>query len=136
MNNIRKAVAVVIENKKEEVLLTQRGRISRDELNRWENCGGAVDPGENEEQAIKREVKEELGTGLNIIKIIYKDSFKTDSGAVWEVTIFSGELIGEPKIQNKRENNAIGWFKKSELKNVNLASYTKSDFVKFGWIEA
>lgn len=136
MNVIKKAVAVVIENNKGEVLLTQRGRISRDEFDKWENCGGAVDSGETEEEAMKREVKEELGTGLDIKSILYKDKFTTESGSRWEVTIFSGELIGEPRVQNRDENKAIGWFKKEELDKVNLASYTREDFIRFGWIRS
>ncbi len=135
MNNIKRAVAVVVENDKGEVLLTQRGKISRDEFGRWENCGGAVDPGETEEEAIKREVKEELGTGLKIKTVLYKDKFTTESRANWEVTIFSGKLIGEPSIQNKDENAEIKWFKKEELDRVNLTSYTKQDFARFGWIK-
>lgn len=130
----KKAVAVIIENEKGEVLLTQRGRISRDEMGKWENCGGAVDDGETNEQAITREVKEELGTGLKIIKILYQDNFTTASSAKWEVTIFSGKLIGEASIQNKEENADIKWFKKDELKNVDLTTYTRADFKKFEWI--
>ncbi|OGM33234.1 hypothetical protein A2803_00070 [Candidatus Woesebacteria bacterium RIFCSPHIGHO2_01_FULL_44_21] len=131
---MRRAVAVVIKDKKERVLLTQRGRIARDEFGKWENCGGAVDEGETEEEAIKREVREELGCGLEIKNVLYKDKFKTDSGTNWQVIIFEGKLIGEPKPQNKDENAAVKWFKKEELKNVNLATYTRQDFIRFGWI--
>lgn len=130
----KKAVAVVIEDENGNILLTQRGRISRDEFEKWENCGGAVDGDETEEQAIKREVMEELGCKLQIIDVLYKDKFTTDSGASWEVTIFRGKLDGEPKVQNQDENKAIKWFKKENLKNINLASYTRKDFEKFGWV--
>lgn len=134
MSETKKAVAVVIEDDKGNILLTQRGRISRDEFEKWENCGGAVDEGETEEEAIKREVMEELGCVLEIKSVLYKDSFTTDSGATWEVTIFSGILDNEPKVQNIEENAEIKWFKKEDLKSINLASYTRQDFQKFGWI--
>ncbi|MEK7526235.1 MAG: NUDIX hydrolase [Patescibacteria group bacterium] len=133
-DNIKKAVAVVIENDKGEILLTQRGRISRDEYGKWENCGGAVDGDETEEEAIKREVMEELGVELEITGILYEDTFTTDSGASWKVVIFSGKIDSEPKVQNKDENEDVQWFRKDNLKNVDLASYTKKDFEKFGWI--
>ncbi len=131
---MKKAVAVVIENDNGKILLTQRGRISRDEFEKWENCGGAVDGNETEEQAIKREVMEELGCSLQILETLYTDKFKTDSDANWEVTIFKGKLLGEPKIQNHEENSAIKWFDKKDLKNIKLASYTKKDFERFGWL--
>ena len=86
---------------------------------------------ETEEEAIKREIKEELGCYLQIKEILYKNKFKTDSGAAWHVTIFKGNLIGKPKPQNKDENADVKWFKKDELQNINLATYTRQDFVKF-----
>lgn len=132
---MKKAVAVVIEDGDGRVLLTQRGRISRDEFGKWENCGGAVDGDETDEEAIKREVKEELGCDLKIKSVLYKDKFITESGAKWQVTIFSGEVIGKPIVQNKDENSDVKWFKKSELPGVNLTSYTRRDFVRFGWIK-
>jgi 8-oxo-dGTP diphosphatase len=130
----KKAVAVVIEDEGGNILLTQRGTLSRDEFGKWENCGGAVDEGETEEEAIKREVMEELGCELEITGTMYTDKFETESGAVWHVTIFSGRINGEPKVQNIEENNDVAWFAKDKLKNVDLASYTRKDFEKFGWL--
>jgi 8-oxo-dGTP diphosphatase len=132
---IKKAVAVIIEDEDGRVLLTQRGRIARDELGKWENCGGAVDEGETEEAAVKREVKEELGCELTVEKVWYRDSFVTDSGATWEVTIFGGKIRGEARVQNQEENEAVGWFEKPKLSTVNLASYSRKDFERLGWIK-
>ena len=131
---IKKAVAVVIEDSKGKILLTQRGRISRDEYKKWENCGGAVDPGETNEEAIVREVLEELGVELEITGILDKDVFSTDAGIKWNVTLFSGTLKGIPKPQNTDENIDVKWFDKKDLNDVNLASYTRKDFKKFKWI--
>lgn len=132
---INKAVAVVIEDNNGNILLTQRGKTSRDEFGKWENCGGAIDQGETEEEAIKREVKEELGCELNIKGIIYKDHFTTDSGATWQVTVFKGVLLGNPEPQNTDENADVKWFSKQKLNEVDLATYTRQDYIKFGWIK-
>ena len=77
---------------------------------------------------------EELGCELEITKIMYKDKFTTDRNKKWEVTIFLGKIKGEPKIQSSDTNNDIKWFEKEDLINVDLASYTKKDFERFGWI--
>lgn len=132
--NIKKAVAVVIEDNNGNILLAQRETLSRDEFGKWENCGGAVDGDETRQEAIKREVMEEIGCELLITGILYEDKFETDSKAVWEVTIFSGKVKGRPEVQNKEENSEVAWFKKQELKDVDLASYTKKDFQRFGWL--
>lgn len=135
MAKIKKAVAVVIEDDRGRIFLTKRSEHSRDQKGKWENPGGEIDGNETSEKAILREVKEELGVKVELNKTLYKDVFPTDEGVEWEVTIFSGTLRGEPSIQNYKETAEIGWFKKEELKDLPLASYTRSDFVRFGWIK-
>lgn len=52
--------AIIPQNGK--ILLDQRHSDSRFEPNKWEFPGGKVDFGEHPEEALKRELKEELGT--------------------------------------------------------------------------
>lgn len=126
---IKKAVAGVIEDKKGNVFLVKRGVDARSEFGKWENCGGGVEKNETNEEAIKREVKEELGCDLVIKSVLY-----VDRGAEWEVVVFSIDLIGKPIVQNFNEISDAKWFKKSELDKVDLTSYTRKDFIRFGWI--
>ena len=125
------AVAAVIEDGKENILLVRRGKDARSEVGKWENCGGGVEEGESKEEALIREVFEELGCKVKVKHVLY-----TDKGDEWEVDVFSTELLGEPSIQDPNEISEFKWVLKSELGNEDLTTYTRRDFERFGWISA
>ena len=58
----------VILNKNKQVLLMKRGKACKSKIGWWSIPGGGVEFFEKIEDAIKREVKEELGVEIEIIK--------------------------------------------------------------------
>ncbi len=62
-------VGVVIVNQKNEVLLLKQFRYPTQEY-QWNLPGGAIDPGETEEDAVRREVSEETGLLLESLEKI------------------------------------------------------------------
>lgn len=127
------AVAAVIQ-KDNKVLLARRSLQSRGQPGKWENAGGEVDFGESSDKAIKREIKEELGVEFIIDKILLQDKFKSGDDD-WYVVLYGGSIVGEPKAMIPEETSEIKWFDISDLENVDLTTYTKEDFERFGWIK-
>lgn len=80
MENDNKMVVVVkgVIINEGKVLIVQRG--SNDEVGRetWECVGGKVDFGEDLEQALVREIQEEVGLTVVVERILYATTFKTD----------------------------------------------------------
>lgn len=68
----RRTVSCWIMNQKGEILLQKRTANKKRNPNKWAKTGGQVDAGESVEEAIFREVKEELGIDIpkNQIKVI------------------------------------------------------------------
>ena len=64
MKTIQVVAAIIHEN--ERILATQRGY--GDYKGMWEFPGGKMEPGETEEQAIIREIREELNVGIAVEK--------------------------------------------------------------------
>jgi 8-oxo-dGTP pyrophosphatase MutT (NUDIX family) len=70
IGNFFAAVGAVILNQKNEVLLTQRSKLSPKSPKAWEIMFGRVNKGENFERALLREADEELGIKIQPIRII------------------------------------------------------------------
>jgi mutator protein MutT len=112
------AVGVLILNGKGEVLLNKRTMNVRNAKGKWEAIGGGVDFGETREAAIKREVKEELGVEIKILKEFQTvDQILTDEKQHWISTCYIAEIKGkkEPEIREPKYTEEIGWFALDKL---------------------
>ncbi len=80
ISNLNKMVVVVkgVILYEGKVLIVQRA--THDEVGRgtWECVGGKVDFGEELEQALVREIQEEVGLTVIVERIMYATTFKTD----------------------------------------------------------
>ncbi len=116
MKHITVAAAVFIQDGK--VFAAQRkdaGELAR----KWEFPGGKLEKGESGEQAIVREIKEELSTDIRVIRYILtvEHQYKT-----FKITMFAylceiavGELVLSEHIDSR-------WLSKNELYSVDWAA--------------
>ena len=104
------AVGVVL-NSEREVLIARRG--SEAHLGGlWEFPGGKLEPGENAEQALKRELFEEvrLRAGLSTPLLVFHHDYGDRQVVlnVWLVREFTGEAVG-------REGQPLRWVALEDL---------------------
>ena len=72
MENVRFHITVKgIVIYKDKVLILKRVKASSDGLGYWELPGGGLEYGETPEKALKRELKEETGLDIKILKPVY-----------------------------------------------------------------
>ena len=86
----------VIRNTDGEILLLHR---NTEKLRQWELPGGKLDPGEDAEEAAVREIKEELGVDVSVIRRLGAAAFLLE-GKDWHYTWFEAEVVdgGEPYV--------------------------------------
>ena len=112
MQTIRVVAAIIIKN--EKVFATQRGY--GDFKGGWEFPGGKIDAGETPEEALIREIKEELDTEVEVIELL--DTVEYDypnfhlSMDCFICSIKSGDLV-------LKEHEAAQWLTKETLNSVN-----------------
>ena len=106
------ADAVIVENG--TVLLVQQRQQSAYGL--WGFPGGHIETGETSEEAVIREIQEELGVALLRVKPFRTRRLKIASGEL-ELNTFTGELNG-PVILKDDELMAYGWFSLESLQTM------------------
>lgn len=107
------SVGAIVINSRGEILLGKRSKLSRNERGKWEAPGGEVNFGEKREDAIKREVHEELGVKIKILKVLHSaDEILVEDKQHWLATTYIAKIIGnkKPAIMEPKKCEAIGWF--------------------------
>ena len=115
-------VPAIIINSKKEILLGKRHKNLLYYPSIWGLPGGVIDYNESAENAVKRELKEELGITVKIIKtgkpsMIFPS--KEYPLQVLEIPFYCKIIKNKPKA--KDETSEIKWFKPKEIKNIKLA---------------
>jgi 8-oxo-dGTP diphosphatase len=112
MKTIHVVAAVICDGDK--VFATQRGYGEWKDF--WEFPGGKMEPGETEEAALVREIREELEAGITVgrkittVEYDYAEFHLTME--CFLATVTEGDLV-------LKEHEAAKWLKKDELDSVN-----------------
>jgi 8-oxo-dGTP diphosphatase len=111
-----RVVAGVLLDDTGRVLIAQRPHGSW-QAGRWEFPGGKVESGETDEQALRRELKEELGIHVQQARLLqtveHAYSDRTVSIALWLVPRYEGTPQG-------LDAQALQWRQPQELHSVDL----------------
>ena len=125
-------VAAIIHDDEGRIFATQRG--SGDYKDGWEFPGGKIEPGETPEEALKREIREELDTEIEVresaahIEYDYPE-FHLSMDCFF-CTLLSGSLT-------LKEHEAARWLSPAELDSVSWLPADRSliDGLKAGSVD-
>ncbi|MCP4219092.1 MAG: NUDIX domain-containing protein, partial [bacterium] len=104
-------VGAVIVNDQNETLLLLRKKSP--EKGCWDLPGGRVELGETIEAAILREIKEELGVDVKIIKLLrVTNHILEEENTHWVAPAFLSRIVsqGEPENLEPHSHEAVQWF--------------------------
>lgn len=111
MSNIQVVAAIIVQD--DQVLIAQRPK-DKHKGGYWEFPGGKIEEGESAEQALAREIFEEINIQIKLPKMFHRLDFdypeKSVSLSFFIVERFSGEPHG-------REGQPVTWISSSQLSN-------------------
>ena len=123
------AVGAMIIDDKGQILLSKRSKGAKNERGRWEVPGGMVEFGEKLADAIRREIREELGVEIKILEQLpAADHIIPQDHQHWVPTTFLCNIAGRqaPRIMEPDKCDEIGWFALTNLPQP-LSIITKID---------
>ncbi|OWR33148.1 8-oxo-dGTP diphosphatase MutT [Saccharibacillus sp. O23] len=107
--------AVITENGK--VLCAQRGNTKAQPY-KWEFPGGKIEEGETPQEALKREIQEEMNCNVEVGERIETTVYEYDFGIVHLTTFYCTLIEGRPMLT---EHAAIRWLAAEELGKLDWA---------------
>lgn len=128
----RKIVAgAILKNNK--VLIIQRSPDEGLYPNMWELPSGKREELENTNQALLREVKEETGLDVKILKILSVFDYQIETeNEIRDATQISYlvEIIGENDVKLSPEHQNFAWIGIDDIENYDITKETKSVIAK------
>jgi 8-oxo-dGTP diphosphatase len=113
--NIYVVGAVIIEN--EKILCAQRGQDKTLPF-KWEFPGGKIEKGESPQEALRREINEEMHCEIEIGDQIEHTVYEYDFGIVHLTTFYCKLIKGKPILT---EHVSIQWLYRDELISLDWA---------------
>lgn len=111
-----RVVAAFLE--RDGLLFAARRAPGRREGGLWELPGGKVEPGEDDRGALARELREELGTEVEVGAFVAEATHHYPHGSVTLVGYRCSLLAGEPVLH---DHDASRWLSRAELNAVEWA---------------
>ena len=114
-----RVVCAVIEDDTGQVLLAQRP-LHKHLASKWEFAGGKIEPGEEPAAALAREIKEELGCDIDVVRELPLVSHDYGSVRI-EMLPFVCSLRADSPAPHPHEHIAVQWVSLAEIGTVDLA---------------
>lgn len=114
-------VAAIIKNEGGKILIAKRN-LKKSQGGLWEFPGGKIEKDETREEAIIREIKEELTIDIKVDKYLAEKVFNYPDKDINLIAIECKQIKGDIKLN---EHEDIKWVNKNELRNFNFAPADK-----------
>lgn len=132
--SVQVAAAAVIEGADGKLLFMKRGMKARNQQGRWEFPGGRVHFGERLEEAVRREVEEELGVEVKVHRLLalFEDILLPEAQHWIAPAYLCSITSGIPMLREEDKAEAVGWFDADKIPGVltEVAARTLQEYLR------
>ena len=120
----------------QKAILIRDGKCLIAELNGrpdiWDLPGGRINIGENKEEALRREIKEELGIdSFKILSTVHYDAWHTSLG--WPICGIANTIESDEGITLSNEHTKYAWISQEEINDYKFIWPEMSEMIKRGF---
>jgi 8-oxo-dGTP diphosphatase len=120
----------------QKAILIRNGKCLIAEINKrpgiWDLPGGRINVGENKEEALRREIKEELGIdNFKILSAVHYDAWYTSMG--WPLCGIANMISSDEEITLSVEHTNLAWINEKEIDNYKFIWPEMSEMIKRGF---
>lgn len=102
---------------KEKVLILKRSSANKIGAGKWEFVGGSINFGEGLEEALIREIKEEVSIDVKIDKILYATTYSTSSDRFDVIIVYKCKAV-DNNVMLSGEHSDYRWVDEKELRQL------------------
>lgn len=113
---VRVVAAVII---RDGCVLACRRNPDRSAGGLWEFPGGKVEPGESPEDALTREIREELGVVIEVGKLIHRATTPTGTAHI-DLSSYEACLTDAPPLRST-DHDVLRWLRPNQLSELDWA---------------
>lgn len=121
------SVAAIVRDEEGRILLVQSVE------GRWQLLGGAVDPGETPEDALRRECLEEANAVVRPTRLLaavggpqHRHTYANGDEIGFVISVYEAELLGGELRPDHEETQAVAWFALEELDELEMSDPTRA----------
>ena len=121
------SAAAIVRNDDGRILLVQSLE------GHWQLPGGAVDPDEHPEEALRRECLEEANAVVRPTRLLaavggpsHRYTYANGDEVGFVVSVYEAELLGGDLRPDQDETQAVGWFAEEDLAQLELSPVTRA----------
>lgn len=130
IDHIGVSACAVVHDGNGRILMMKRGDRARDEQGRWDICGGAIEFGESIDEALRRELREELCCEAEDIEFLtaYDAHREHDSQQTHWIALIHAVKVNPDSVENGEPHKIaeIGWFGLDSLPTPTHSQFHKS----------
>lgn len=109
------AAGIIINNGR--ILIARRARGQKSE-DKWEFPGGKIEPGETPEEALKREIMEELSLEIKVGEFFMESKYKYDFGEI-RLLVYKAQCMD--KNLSLSVHSEAKWVEPADIRNYDYA---------------
>ena len=100
-----------------KVLILRRSSTNKIGAGKWEFVGGSINYGEGLEEALLREIKEEVSIDVEIDKILYATTYSTSSDRFDVIIVYKCKAV-DNNVMLSGEHSDYRWVDEKELRQL------------------